>query len=214
MTTTKFILYLSLSVILGSITTYVLILTGIDWALAKFYNSHEVYVWMAAPFVLGGMFIPIMIIGYYLLKSKSLKQEQYQIQFKRSLYSFILTYVLMTVLKVFTNRIDMEPFEPIGTVDTSGEFRFGFMNSNSWWESFSEGWPSGHTMIAVGMAIAIHPLIESKFWRSINIIYPILVAWSVSTAFHWLSDVIAGGLIGITAGLYYSKQYSGSSVSI
>lgn len=189
-----------------------LLLTGIDWALAKFYNSNEVYVWMAAPFVLGGMFIPIMIIGYYLLKSKSLKQEQYQIQFKRSLYSFIFTYVLMTVLKVFTNRIDMEPFEPIGTVDTSGEFRFGFMNSNSWWESFSEGWPSGHTMIAVGMAIAIHPLIESKFRRSMNIVYPILVAWSVSTAFHWLSDVIAGGLIGIPAGLYYSKQYSGSSV--
>jgi membrane-associated phospholipid phosphatase len=82
------------------------------------------------------------------------------------------------------------------------------MNSNSWWESFSEGWPSGHTMIAVGMAIAIHPLIRSTFWRLTNIVYPILVAWSVSTAFHWLSDVIAGGVIGIVIGFYYAKKYA------
>ena len=182
-----------------------LILTGIDWSLAKFYNSNEVYVWMAAPFVLGGMFIPIMIIGYYLLKSKSLKQEQYQIQFKRSLYSFIFTYVLMTVLQVFTNRIDMEPFEPIGTVDTSGEFRFGFMNSNSWWESLSEGWPSGHTMIAVSMAIAINPLIERSQAKWINWFYAILVSLSVSTAFHWLSDIVSGSIMGVVIGLFYSR---------
>lgn len=102
----------------------------------------------------------------------------------------------------------MEPFEPIGSVNISGNFRFGFMNSNSWWESFSEGWPSGHTMIAVAMAIAIHPLIKNKFWKLINIVYPILVTWSVSTAFHWLSDIIAGGIIGIIVGLYYAKKYS------
>ena len=112
----------------------------------------------------------------------------------------------MTILKVFTNRVDMEPFEPIGSIDTSNQFRFGFMNSNSWWESFSEGWPSGHTMIAVGMAIAIYPLLRSKFWKIVNIAYPIIVAWSVSTAFHWLSDVLSGAILGIVIGYYFSMK--------
>lgn len=202
----RFLISLLCGVLFVSLVTYLLIETGVDWRCAVFYNRHELFVYIASPFVLLGMFVPIVIIGYYLYQWKSLKQARFQVQFKRSLYSFIFTYVFMTVLKVFTNRVDMEPFEPIGEVDTSGEFRFGFMNSNSWWESFSEGWPSGHTMIAIGMAIAIHPLIKSRFWNSINIIYPILVAWSVSTAFHWLSDVIAGGVIGIIVGLYYARR--------
>lgn len=78
-------------------------------------------------------------------------------------------------------------------------------NSNSWWESFSEGWPSGHTLIAVGMAITIHSSIKSKFWRYANVIYPILIGLSVSTAFHWMSDVITGAILGIIVGSYFSK---------
>lgn len=204
----KLIIYFLLSLGLGVLSTYVCIVSGIDWNLAKFYNENEVFVWIAAPFVLGGMVIPFIIIGYFYFQQNKEHTGVNKVQFKRSLYAFISTYTIMTLLKVFTNRVDMEPFEPLGETDISNQFRFGFMNSNSWWESFSEGWPSGHTMIAVGMAFAIHPLIRSKFWKSLNIIYPLLVAWSVSTAFHWLSDVIAGGLIGIIVGAYIAKQNS------
>lgn len=214
MSNLRFIVSLVIGLLLVSLVTYLFIETGIDWRAAVYYNHNELFVYLASPFVILGMFIPIVIIGYYIYQWRSTREEKYQIQFKRSLYSFMFTYVLMTLLKVFTNRVDMEPFEPIGSIDTSGEFRFGFMNSNSWWESFSEGWPSGHTMIAVGMAIAIHPLIKSRFWKTVNIVYPILVAWSVSTAFHWLSDVIAGGVIGIIAGTYYAKKYSTNLSSI
>ena len=111
----------------------------------------------------------------------------------------------MTILKVFTNRVDMEPFEPIGEVDFSHEFRFGFMNSNSWWESLSEGWPSGHTMIAVAMAVAIHPYLKNKWSKYLNVIYPICIALSVSTAFHWISDVISGLILGVGIGLFVNR---------
>jgi membrane-associated phospholipid phosphatase len=199
------ILLLITGILSSCILTYFLIYTGIDWSLAVFYNQNEFFVLIAAPFVLGGMIVPIIIIVYFLLFWKKTKTQSYYIQLKRSIYSFIYTYVIMTILKVFTNRVDMEPFEPIGSIDTSNQFRFGFMNSNSWWESFSEGWPSGHTMIAVGMAIAIHPLLRSKFWKIMNITYPIIVAWSVSTAFHWLSDVVAGITMGAIVGYYYAS---------
>lgn len=200
-----FLGYLLLALLASTGLTYWLANHGIDWKLANFYNRNEVFVWMAVPCVLAGMVVPLIIIGYYFREQYKLGSNDGRIQAKRALFSFVWTYLTMTILKVFTNRIDMEPFEPLGTIDTSTHFRFGFLNSNSWWESFSEGWPSGHTMIAVGMAIAIHPLIRSEFWKKINVLYPILVAWSVSTAFHWLSDVLAGALIGAVIGWYFSR---------
>lgn len=178
---------------------------GLDWKIAVFFNQHDIFVWTASPFVLAGMIVPFVIIGYYYSQKVKSKVKQENLFYFRALYSFISTYILMTLLKVFTNRVDMEPLEPIGNVDFSGQFRFGFMNSNSWWESFSEGWPSGHTLIAVGMAIAIHSSIKSKFWKYVNVIYPILIGLSVSTAFHWMSDVITGAILGIIVGLYFSK---------
>jgi membrane-associated phospholipid phosphatase len=60
-------------------------------------------------------------------------------------------------------------------------------------------------MIAVSMAIAIHPLIQRSARRWLNIAYAVLVSLSVSTAFHWLSDIVAGGLIGIVVGLFFSR---------
>lgn len=200
-----FISLLLLGLLVSSAITYLMIYAGWDWLLAVFYNQNDIFVWMPAPFVLGGMGIPFVIIYVHYVRYKKRKTLPAKTQFFRSLSSFGLSYLIMTVLKVFTNRVDMEPFEPIGTIDISNQFRFGFMNSNSWWESFSEGWPSGHTLIAVAMATAIHPLITSKFWKSVNTIYPILVAWSVSTAFHWLSDVLAGAILDIIVGWYFSK---------
>ena len=131
MSTIRFATYLTMSILFGSLCTYIMIVSGIDWTLAKFYNENDAFVYLASPFVLFGMFAPIIIIGYYLYKWRLLKQERFQVQFKRSLYSFLFTYTLMTLLTVFTNRVDMEPFEPIGSLDISEEFRFGFMNSNS-----------------------------------------------------------------------------------
>jgi len=197
---------LVLSILVSAGLTYLLILSGIDWYWAKFFNEHELFVWMAVPFVLAGMAVPIIIITKFYSDWRQTRTHVAKTQFYRSFCSFAATYILMTLLKIFTNRVDMEPFEPIGLEDFSNEFRFGFLNSNSWWESFSEGWPSGHTMIAIGMAIAIHPLLRNKVWRYINIIYPVLIALSVSTAFHWISDVVSGAVIGILVGLYFSKR--------
>jgi membrane-associated phospholipid phosphatase len=193
------------SIIAGSFITIVLIQTSIDWNWAVYFSEHKIWVYAAAPFVFLGMIIPLLIPFVFFLKYRKAKRNSDLQQCKRSLYAFLSSYVVMTLLKVFTNRVDMEPFEPIGLINTSSQFRFGFMNSNSWWESLSEGWPSGHTMIAVSMAIAIHPLIQRSARRWLNIAYAVLVSLSVSTAFHWLSDIVAGGLIGIVVGLFFSR---------
>ena len=200
----KWLLLLLGSIIAGSFLTFVLIQTSIDWNWAVYFSDHKMWVYAAAPFVLLGMIVPLLIPFVFFLNYRKAKRNSDLQQCKRSLYAFLSSYFVMTLLKVFTNRVDMEPFEPIGLINTSSQFRFGFMNSNSWWESLSEGWPSGHTMIAVSMAIAIHPLIQRSALRWLNVAYAVLVSISVSTAFHWLSDIVAGGLIGSVLGLFFS----------
>lgn len=196
---------LLISIATGGILTFLLIQSSIDWQWALYFNNNEIWVYAASPFVVLGMIIPLLIPLYFYIKFKKSQSHIHYTQYKRALFAFITSYILMTILKVFTNRIDMEPFEPIGIVDISNQFRFGFMNSNSWWESLSEGWPSGHTMIAVSMAIAINPLIERSQAKWINWFYAILVSLSVSTAFHWLSDIVSGSIMGVVIGLFYSR---------
>lgn len=191
---------IALALSISATLTYWLIQSGIDWNWAVFFNEHPVFVWMSTPFVLAGMVVPLFLNGFFYFRYRKHPLPENKLQYQRTLWSFVLTYAVMTLLKIFTNRVDMEPFEPIGTVDFSDQFRFGFLNSNSWWESFSEGWPSGHTLIATGMAIAMHPLLKGKISRMLNIAYPILIALSVSTAFHWLSDVVSGAILGLVTG--------------
>ena len=201
-------MFLALALSISAALTYWLIQSGIDWNWAVFFNEHPVFVWMSTPFVLAGMVVPLFPIGFFYFRYRKHPLPKNKLHYQRTLWSFVLTYTVMTLLKIFTNRVDMEPFFPIGTVDFSDQFRFGFLNSNSWWESFSEGWPSGHTLIAVGMAIAMHPLLKSKIARGLNIAYPILIALSVSTAFHWLSDVVSGALLGWLIGYFIKKKYT------
>lgn len=183
--------------------------SGIDWDWAVWFNRNDIWVAAATPFVLLGMIIPLAIPAVFYIRSRRRNSARDYINYKRSLFTFITSYVVMTVLKVVTNRVDMEPFEPIGSVDFSGEFRFGFLNSSSFWESFSEGWPSGHTMIALSMAVALYPHIQSKIVRNLHLVYAALIALSVSTAFHWLSDVFAGAFIGLVIGLFYARYSFG-----
>lgn len=203
----KWLLLFFFSVGSSAVITWLFISTKIDWNWAVFFNQNEFFVYAAAPFVLLGMFVPILIPAYYYVRFRKTAQMEDKLAFKSSFWTFVSAYLVMTTLKVFTNRVDMEPFEPIGDVDISDQFRFGFLNSNSWWESFSEGWPSGHTMIAVSMAIVIYPFLKSNLWKAIHISYAILVAMSVSTAFHWISDVISGAAIGVVVGFYFLIRF-------
>lgn len=202
----KLLLKAILILIISAFITYGCIVLKIDWNWAVYFNTHNFWVVCAVPFVILGMVVPLAIpLLQYILYRKQKKESRYLILAKKSFWSFILAYFVMTILKVFTNRVDMEPFEPIGVVDFSNQFRFGFMNSNHWWESFSEGWPSGHTMIAVAMAISINNLLKNRLTKVLNVVYPICIALSVSTAFHWLSDVISGLLFGLIIGFYFRK---------
>ncbi len=194
----KFAFVLIAGVAIGALLTWILVVTGLDWAVTVWFSKHPVWIYAATPFVLAGMIVPVVLLIRYTIGT--LPEHK-----KLVWFTFLLAYLLSTLLKVFTNRVDMEPFEPLAAVDFSNAFRFGFYQGNSWWESLSEGWPSGHTMVTAAMAIAIHPLIKNPFWRYANAIYAVLMPFAVVTAFHWMSDVVAGLIPGLIIG--YGMRY-------
>lgn len=180
--------------------TILFIRAGIDWSYATYFSKRPFAVYISLPFVLAGMIVPVALVLFF-------RFRKMQVHTKIALFSFLSSYVLSTALKIVTNRIDMEPLEPIGDYDFSNGFRFGFFNSLSLWESLSEGWPSGHTLVTITMAIALSPIITSRKWQLVNLTYCVVVALSVSTAFHWLSDVVSGALIGGALGSFWQLKF-------
>jgi membrane-associated phospholipid phosphatase len=189
------------ALVLSVLLTTLFIYTGIDWSYATYFSQRPIAVYFSLPFVLAGMIFPLALI-------LSFQFRKMRVHAKIALFSFLSSYILSTTLKIVTNRIDMEPLEPIGDIDFSNGFRFGFFNSLSLWESISEGWPSGHTLVAITMAISLSPLISSRKWQIMNQIYCIVVALSVSTAFHWLSDVVSGAIIGGALGYFLQLKFN------
>jgi membrane-associated phospholipid phosphatase len=182
--------------------TWVCIISGIDWQIAKFFKANSIFIYAAIPGVVAGMIVPFVIIGYYFLKGKKDRNKVYSAIALKLGLGFFTSFIISTILKSVTNRTDMEPFESLGNYDFSNGFRWGFLNSNSLWESFSEGWPSGHTFIATTFLVILLPILK-KTQKLYHSLYVFVIMLSVVTSFHWFSDILSGAMLGIIIGKFF-----------
>ena len=182
--------------------TWMCIISGIDWQIAKFFEANYIFIYGAIPGVIAGMIGPFVILGYYIFKGKKNGNKKYSPIAIKLGWGFLTSFVISSLLKSFTNRIDMEPFESLGSYDFSDSFRWGFLNSNSLWESFSEGWPSGHTFIATTFLVILWPTLQ-KAQKLYHSLYVFVIMLSVVTSFHWFSDIVSGVILGIIIGKYF-----------
>lgn len=191
--------------------TWACVISGIDWQIAKFFEANYIFIYAAIPGVIAGMIVPFVILGYYFLKGKKDGNKKYSSIAIKLSWGFLTSFVISSLLKSFTNRIDMEPFELLGSYDFSNSFRWGFLNSNSLWESFSEGWPSGHTFIATTFLFILWPTLQ-KAQKIYHSLYVFVIMLSVVTSFHWFSDIVSGVILGIIIGkIFQINQYYASN---
>lgn len=195
----RYVVYFVLALLLSSLITWFCVKSGIDWQVAAYFERNPTFIYAAIPGVLAGMVVPLIIIGFYFAKGKK-HNNATDIKIARKLsIGFLTSFLISTLLKSLTNRVDMEPFEPLGFVDFSNQFRWGFLNSNNLWESLSEGWPSGHTFIATTFVVMLYATL-SKIKNQFHLLYLLIIMLSVVTAFHWLSDIISGFILGFAMG--------------
>jgi membrane-associated phospholipid phosphatase len=114
----------------------------------------------------------------------------------------IIGGIIAAAYKAVTGRV--HPSHAVGP-DISHGFRFGFLRGRVFW-----GWPSSHTTIAFAMAAAVFTLFPRQKWLGfLAIVYALYIGIDVSTTIHWLSDFMAGAVIGVLVGTVVGRAFLG-----
>jgi membrane-associated phospholipid phosphatase len=190
-----------LNYIVGIGATYGLVESGADW---RWYKNAKDHPWIPntgrISVIVGPLVSVAVPLGLYLY-GRSERDVDLQITGLALGQAAIDAAVITSVLKAFTGRPG--PQHNLGTNDYSDEFRFGFLRGGIF-----QGWPSSHTAAAFAMATTLIGLYPDNTAIKIGgLAYATFIGIGVSTNIHWLSDVVAGGLIGYAIGTIVGNDY-------
>lgn len=199
----KHFLYHATAIIL----TYIIVVSGFDWAYFLATRSH-IFRITSIPSIFVGGILPI-ILPLLILSISALRRNRKGIFTALALWqSAILGSLISSTYKAFTGRI--HPDYIFSTkdilIDNSHGFRFGFLEGGVFW-----GWPSSHTTIAFAMAVTLYFIFKNKKrirpLLYIYLIYAFYIGLGVSVSIHWFSEFIAGALIGIAIGTVVGHSF-------
>lgn len=182
--------------------TAALVFTGADWWFFEHTRSSAF-----EPFILtagiGGFFVPVLApIGIYFWgeyrKNRSLMNTGAAVA-----QAELIGYLVSILYKVFTGRTQPEFLTHFSNLDISHAFHFGILQNGVFW-----GWPSSHAVVAFAGATALVLMSKHRPIRVGAALYAMFVGFGAAVGFHWLSDVLAGAIIGILVGGIVAKSYS------
>lgn len=182
--------------------TYLLVVSGSDWRYFEF-TATGWPLTIRMPAGLLGFLVPLFLpVGFYLYgkiwRSFNVKNTGAALG-----QAAFVGWFISSSYKALTGRLHPELVMNISSVDISRDFNFGFFKEGIFW-----GWPSSHTAVAFAMAAALYVLYPNhKRVTVLFMLYAAFIGLGVSVGIHWLSDVIAGAIIGTVAGLAVAKSY-------
>jgi membrane-associated phospholipid phosphatase len=185
--------------------SYGLVKSGTDWGWNKYANEKGIATAGFVSVAVGGLAPFVGPLGLYLY-GRSHDDQKLQITGLALGQAALLAGVISSTIKGLTGRRppahnDTER----GNTDFSNDFKFGILNRGAF-----EGWPSGHTMNVFAMAVTMIELYpENNTVKYSSLAFAAIVGLGVSTNIHWLSDVVAGGLIGYSIGRVVGAGYAG-----
>lgn len=182
--------------------TAILVFTGADWQYFLATRTHNLSIFFF-PAVIIGAFLPIfgplflLLLGY-LKQNPLLKRNAWAIG-----QAALLGFLIAALYKALTGRLQPNLLDP--SLDVSHVFRFGFLRGGIFW-----GWPSSHTTIACAMAMTTAWLYrKSRVIPLLSALYALYIGIGVATVgIHWLSEAVAGALIGTVIGLCVALQFA------
>lgn len=155
--------------------------------------------WSAPPMILG-MVVPLLIPVLASLVP-SLRPMAPQLW-----ASFLLSLVLVSLLKALTGRVHPEAAIPADLFERSKTLVLFSGN-------MFEGWPSGHAATNGAVALTLARLATAPLVRGVALIWALWV-WAavvlgINGQVHWLSDMLAGALLalGVTFSLFRKESW-------
>jgi membrane-associated phospholipid phosphatase len=192
--------------IISGLGTYAMIKTGVDWEWNRLAYNNQALAYAGMPAGIIGALLPIGLpLGFYLYGRRA-ENYDYQIAGLALGQAAMLALGITSTIKVFTGRrppgiLDRDP----DLLDYSGDWAFGFMRRGAF-----NGWPSSHTAVAFAMAAALTELYPESWGLKIGAYsYAAFIGVGMSFMAHWLSDSIAGALIGYGVGKSVGAGFRG-----
>ncbi|HZS42710.1 MAG TPA: phosphatase PAP2 family protein [Candidatus Paceibacterota bacterium] len=186
--------------LLAFLLTYLLIITGADWAYFQYFARHTETRTILFGAAILGFFVPVFL-PLVLFCWGQIKRD-----FKTLRVSFAITqaeilgWMLSSFYKIFTGRAHPDLS---GQTDISHVFHFGFWQGGIFW-----GWPSSHTAVAFALAGTIFALFPRKRFLKILIgFYALYIGIGVGATIHWFSDFVAGAILGLIIGSAVGRSF-------
>ena len=189
--------------------TIAIVMSGLDWSYYLATRGHAIQS-LIRPAIVLGTFVPVLGILVILLIGEVRKTRRLIMTAWALGQAALLGYLISIAYKAFTGRLP-PPFRGFrmttasdgSLVDSSHGFQFGFLKGGVFW-----GWPSSHTMVAFAMAaclIALYP--KNRLLILLASVYALYIGLSVSVSIHWLSEFVAGAIIGSLLGTVVGKSF-------
>ena len=184
--------------------TFILVVSGMDWSYFLATRAPLLLSWMFPAVVIGGLLpiaLPLALIAIGGLAGNGrARMIGWAIG-----QSEVAGAIIAAGYKAITGRA--HPAHGVG-VDLTHVFRFGLLRGGVFW-----GWPSSHTTIAFAMAGAVFILLPKRRWLGCAAFaYALYVGVGVSMTIHWLSDFVAGAIIGSVVGVVVGRSFSARGV--
>lgn len=181
--------------------TFFLVQSGLDWRYFEFTRGDFLRS-LSLPAAIIGFFVPIILPVAIYIFGEFRKNRKLMDVGTIVAQAEIITAVIAATYKAFTGRIQPEFYTYTSNVDISHNFNFGFLRHGIFW-----GWPSSHASVAFAGAFALIYLYpNNKTIRCLAFIYALYIGWGVSISIHWLSDALAGAILGVLVGLTVAKN--------
>jgi len=182
------------------ILTLALVVSGLDWQYFLCTRSPILRSWLFPAVPLGGL-LPIALPLLLFVLGIVTRSAPTRLIAWAICQAETIAGIVAAGYKAITGRA--HPAHGIGT-DLTHVFRFGLLRGGVFW-----GWPSSHTTIAFAMAVAVFRLVPKQKWFGyLAITYAFYVGLGVSMTIHWLSDFVAGALIGTVVGVVVGTSFS------
>jgi len=186
---------------LGAITiTAALVASGFDWRYFLSTRCRALREWMFPAVAIGGL-LPIVLPLTLIALGGLPDRARLWLMGWAVAQAEVIGAAIAAAYKAITGRT--HPPHGIGA-DLSHVFKFGLLRGGVFW-----GWPSSHTTIAFAMAVTVFRLSPKHRWLGyLAIAYAFYVGVGVSVTIHWLSDFVAGAMMGTVVGVVVGNSFS------
>lgn len=182
---------------LAIVLTFGIVQSGLDWTYYALLRNTPVYAVFFPAVVIGGLLPligPLCLLAIARLRLSSRLSNTAWALGQAAIFGWLVS----STYKAFTGRIPPpHQFLLDVTPDISHGFQLGFLQGGIFW-----GWPSSHTTVAFAMAVTMVRLYPKQKWVLVGALaYAFYIGIGISMSIHWLSEFVAGALIGTVIGL-------------